>query len=102
MALSQGVVWEVRPTVGSDTNGGAFDNTVTSPGTDYSQQNSAQYAFTDGASSGTSFTSASHSFTSADVGNVMNISSGTSVTAGWYTIVSVSGGDGDLGQVARR
>ena len=35
-------VWEVRPGVGSDSNGGGFDPSVASPGTDYSQQNSAQ------------------------------------------------------------
>ena len=46
MALSAGVVWEVR-TTGDDTNGGGFDSTVTSPGTDYSQQTAAQITYTD-------------------------------------------------------
>jgi hypothetical protein len=36
MALAAGVQWDVR-TTGSDTNGGGFDHTVVSPGTDYSQ-----------------------------------------------------------------
>src|ERR1019366_10060543 len=77
----------------ADTNGGAFDPSVVSPGTDYSQQNSAQYSGTDGTAASTAaFTSASHSFVSADVGNLVNIASGSGFTAGFYTIVSVATG----------
>ena len=97
MALSALVVWEVRPSVGSDSSGGGFDPSVTSPGTDYSQQNSAQYSGTDGTAVGTTaFTSASHSFVSADVGNLINIASGSGFTAGFYTIVSVATGTATL------
>lgn len=93
MALSAAVVWEVRPTVGSDSNGGGFDSSVTSPGTDYSQQDSAQFTGTLGTASGTAaFTDAGHSFTSADVGNLICIASGSGFTTGWYTVVSVATG----------
>lgn len=40
------VQWELR-TTGNDSNGGGFDAKVTSPGTDYSQQDAAQLSFTD-------------------------------------------------------
>lgn len=97
MSLSSSVSWEVRPSVGASTNGGAFDPSVVSPGTDYSQQNSAQYSGTDGTAAGTAaFTSVSHSFVSADVGNLVNIASGSGFTAGFYTIVSVAGGTATL------
>lgn len=96
-SLSSTVTWEVRPTNGSDSNGGCFDGGVSSPGTDYTQQNAVQYSFTDLASSNgttnpSSVTSASHSFASADVGDCIHISAGTSWTTGWYEITSVSGG----------
>ena len=97
MAIAGTAVWEVRPTVGSDLNGGFFDPSVSSPGTDYSQQNAAEYSFTDLASvSADVVSSASHSFVAADVGNGMNISAGSGFTAGWYEIVSVSGGNATL------
>src|SRR6202041_1034152 len=94
MALTAYCVWEVRPGSGSDTNGGGFDNSVTSPGTDYSQQNSAQVTL-----NGTTVTAHAAGVTSTiiltgytvatgDVGNVVPISGGTGFTAGWYTIVS--------------
>lgn len=90
--ISGNAVFEVR-TTGSNTNGGCFDSTVTSPGTDYSQQDAAQVAFTDlviGATT-TQLTSAANPFTSAYVGNCIYISGGTGFTVGWYEILSVSG-----------
>jgi hypothetical protein len=97
MSLSPNVIWEVRPATGADTNGGAFDPSVSSPGTDYSQQDSAQFSGTDGVTVGTStFTSASHSFVSTDVGNMICISAGSGNTAGFYTVVSVSAGTATL------
>jgi hypothetical protein len=93
-ALSSFVVWETRPGAGSDTQcSGGFDNSVVSPGTDYSQQNAAQVAFTDlviGATN-TQLTSVLNAFTTAYVGNLIQITSGTGFTPGFYTIVSVSG-----------
>lgn len=68
-----------------------------SSGTDYSQQNSSQYAFTDLASiSSIVVASVSHSFVSTDVGNLLNIASGTGFTAGFYQIVSVAAGQATL------
>jgi hypothetical protein len=97
MALSASVVWEIRPSIGSDSNGGGFNPSVSSPGTDYSQQNSAQYTGTDGTAAGTAaFTSVSHSFVAADVGNMINIASGSGFTTGYYTIVSVATGTATL------
>jgi hypothetical protein len=84
--------WDVR-TTGNDANGGCFDPSVTSPGTNYSVQNSPQVAFTDlviGATN-TQLTSTAHAFTSAYVGNCINVTGGTGFTTGWYEILSVSG-----------
>lgn len=93
-------MWEVRPSLGSNNNGGGFDSSVTSPGTDFSQQNSAQFAFTDGVIATTAFTSVSHSFISSDVGNLINISSAGGGTVGFYTIISVSAGIATLDRSA--
>lgn len=92
MALSATVQWDVR-TTGSDANGGCFDPGVTYPGTDYSQQDAPQVAFTDLAigSTTTQLSSAANPFTSAHVGNCINIVSGTGFTAGRYVVESVSG-----------
>jgi hypothetical protein len=80
-------------------NGGGFVSG--GGGTDYSQQTTAQYTFTDlSSSTGTSTTpavlSVSHSFVAADVGNIIHITAGTSWTAGWYQIVSVATGAATL------
>lgn len=93
MALSNATVFEVR-TGGADTNGGGF--VTGAAGTDYSQQNSAQFSGTNLAtSSGTTnpsvVTSATHNFVATDVGNLINISAGTNWTTGVYQIVSVAG-----------
>jgi hypothetical protein len=92
MALPASLQWDVR-TTGSDSNGGAFDPGVASPGTDYSQQNSAQIAFTDLVIGTTNaqLSSTLNPFTSAHVGNTINITSGTGFTPGRYSIRSVSG-----------
>lgn len=89
MPLSLTLVWEVR-TTGSDANGGAFR--AGAPGTDYSQQNAPQIAYTDLLIGGTNtqLTSVANPFTSAHVGNVINITGGTGFTAGRYEISSVA------------
>lgn len=92
MAIAATVQWDVR-TTGSDTNGGGFDPTSGTPGTDYSQQSSPQVVFTDlviGATT-TQLTSAANPFSAAVVGNILNITSGTGFTVGWYQVMSVSG-----------
>lgn len=101
-ALSSTNTWEIRPTNGNDTNGGCFDPGVTSPGTDFSQQNSPQYTFTNLviAATTTNVTSASHTFVAADVGNCVHISAGSGFTTGWYEILSVSTGIATLDRSA--
>lgn len=95
MALPSATVWEVRPGVGSDNNGGGF--VAGSSGTDFSQQNSAQYTFTDLASvSSLVVSSASHNFVAADVGNLIHITAGTGFTTGFYQIVSVAANQATL------
>lgn len=80
---------------GNDNNGGGFDPGVTSPGTDYSQQASAQIAYTDLVIGGTGntnkLTSAANPFGASSPGNVINITGGTGFTSGRYRILSVSG-----------
>lgn len=97
MAKSASTVWEIRPTVGSDANGGGYVSG--GGGTDYSQQDSAQYSFTDlviDASNAAKVTSASHSFVTADIGNIFQVPSGTGFTTGFYQILSVSAGAATL------
>lgn len=94
-ALPFTTVWEVRPTNGNTLNGGCFDSAKVGTGTDYSQQNTVQYTFTNlassnGSTSPSTITSASHNFVTADVGNCLHISAGTNWTTGWYEIVSVA------------
>lgn len=87
MALSANTVIEVRLT-GSDTNGGGF--VTGAAGTDWSQQDSAQYAVTDGVANGTTtLTSATANFGTDVVGNLVYAQGGSgSIAAGWYQIVS--------------
>lgn len=87
MALSANTVFEVR-TTGADTNGGGF--VTGASGTDWSQQDTAQYAVTDAVTNGsTTITSASAAFGTDVVGNILYIQGGTGgIAAGWYQIVS--------------
>lgn len=86
MALPASTVWEVRPTAGVDTNGGGF--VPGSSGTDWTQQNAAKYALTNGVTNGTT-TIATVSASADMVGNIVYVAGGTgSVTAAWYQIVS--------------
>lgn len=100
MAIAGTAVFEFRATATPNmVNGGGF--VPGGGGTDFSLQDTAQYTFSDLATtSGTTVpavvTSASHSFVAADVGNIMHITAGTSWTPGWYQIVSVSGGAATL------
>lgn len=83
-AIATATAWEVR-TTGAATNGGGYS----SGGTDYSQQDAAQLTLTDGATSGvgvTTFTSATGGFTSAMVGNLLYISSGTNTLEQYFEI----------------
>lgn len=87
MALSANTVWEVR-TVGADTNGGGF--VTGAAGTDYSQQNAAQYALTNGVTNGTT-TIATVSAAADMVGNIVYVAGGTgAITGGWYQVTAQS------------
>jgi hypothetical protein len=80
VAISALTVWEVR-TTGSDTNGGGF--VTGSGGTDFSQQDAAQIAVTDGVANGTTtVTSATANFQPSHVGNI------TYIGGAWYQIIS--------------
>lgn len=95
MSLPTTAVWEVRPGTGSDTNGGGFD--IIGTGTDYSQQNSKNssgnnISTTDAVAVGTTtLTSATASFTSAIVGNIIYLS-GSGITTGWYDVITYTNG----------
>lgn len=90
MAISSTIVWEVRPTNGSDTNGGGFKPGAS--GTDFSQQGSAQFALTGLTTSGASATIATASAATTMVGNLIQITGGTNFTTGFYEIISVVAG----------
>jgi hypothetical protein len=95
MAISGSTVWEVRST-GNDNNGGGF--VTGASGTDWSQQATAQYAFT----GATALTSAGAGnvvlcpTASADmVGNLIHVISGTNFTSGlaaFFEITAVTPG----------
>ena len=97
-ALPATLVWEAR-TTGATTGGGAFASDGS--GTDFSQQDAAQRSWLSAGGTYTNdlsctnaapsvCTSASYNFAAADVGNVINLTAGTSVTAGRYHIASVA------------
>ena len=78
MAFNATAVWRCR-TGGNDANGGGYDPGISGAGTDYSQQDAAQAAWTTALSmAGTSTltdSGASGLFTSAMVGNAVNVNS---------------------------
>jgi hypothetical protein len=85
MALNAACVFEMR-TAGAATNGGGYKTGAS--GTDFSQQDAAQYALTGGTSAGAGAV-VLHASAAADmVGNVARIA-GTNTTTGWYEITSV-------------
>lgn len=104
-AFGAGMEWDVR-TTGSDANGGGFDPLVASPGTDYSQQNAAQFAYTDIVIGGTTTqaTSVARAFSAVDPGNVINVTAGAGCTVQRVEILSVAAGvatfDKSLGTAA--
>jgi len=96
MSLPSTTVWEVR-TTGSDSNGGGFN--AARSGTDYSQQDAAQFSGTDLVIDGTTttkVTAAGHTFVAADCGNIIHVTAGTGFTVGFYEVVSVSSGAATL------
>jgi len=89
MASSANTIWQLR-TTGSDSNGGGFVKGAT--GTDYTQQDAAQWALTGVTSSGSGNTVLSSAAEASMVGNIAQAISGTNINAGFYQITSVSVG----------
>lgn len=107
MALGANCVWEVE-TTGDDLAGGAYDGVSGVPGTDYTY-GAGQTLITWKAAGGTYtndlaatdatpsvLSSASRNFVAADVGNVVNLTAGTNLTAGRYRIASVAANQATL------
>ncbi len=94
-------VLEIRASAtAANVNGGGFNPSNASPGTDRSQSdtsfaNGTDLASTSGTTNPCVVTSASHNFVAADNGNILHINSGTNWTSGnqsgFYEIVSTSG-----------
>jgi hypothetical protein len=91
MAISVNTVWEIRSTAtAANVNGGGF--VTGASGTDFSQQDAAQFNLT-GATSGGAGNTVLHASSAATmVGNLARVISGTNFTAGWFEITSVSPG----------
>lgn len=84
-ALGAQTTWEVRPTVGSNTNGGAFRFGI--GGTDVS---GSATLVVDSAND-KKVTSSAHTFVSGDVGKYMRVTAGTGWRLGWYQVKSIEG-----------
>lgn len=89
MAIGATAVWEARTTAtASNVNGGFY----TSGGTDFSQQDAAQFSTTTATSAGAGAVILWAAAASSMVGNGLRVVSGTNFTAGWYEVISVSVG----------
>lgn len=88
MAIAATVEWEVRTTAtAGNVNGGGYKPGAS--GTDFSQQNAAQYNLTLVTTAGADAVLLSASAAADMVGNTVRIVSGTNFTVGWYEIISV-------------
>lgn len=91
MAVSANSVWEVRSTAtASNANGGFF--VTGASGTDFSQQDAAQYNLTGATSAGADAIILHASAAANMVGNGARVVSGTNAIAGWYQITAVEVG----------
>lgn len=88
MPVSVNTAWEVRAATGSDNNGGGF--VAGASGTDYSQQDTPQYALTGLVSAGTGNVLLYAGASVDMVGNIAQAISGTNINPGSYEILSVS------------
>lgn len=86
MTLAQNIIWEIRAN-GAITNGGGF--LIGASGTDFSQQDSPQYALTGVTTAGADAILLDSAAASDMVGNVGQLVSGTNAITGWYEIKSV-------------
>lgn len=92
MAISTSSVWEFRSAATANNVNGGFFVTGAS-GTDYSQQNAAQYALTGVTSAGAGNVILTASAANAMVGNGIHTVSGTNFTNNsWFEITSVVAG----------
>jgi hypothetical protein len=91
VTINSTAIWRVRK-LGSNVNGGGYDPAISGAGTDYSQQDAAQAAGTNGTASGTTtFSDAiAGAFTAAMVGNSIYLA-GSGFTAGFYFILAYVG-----------
>lgn len=93
-AIHADTVWECRAdATANNVNGGGYNASNASAGTDFSQQETAEDNGTDlaiDAVDNTIVTSATHNFVAADNGNIIHITAGTGFTAGWYEIASTA------------
>lgn len=84
--LNAAIVWEVR-TTGNAANGGGYKTGAT--GTDYSQQDAAQYSLTGVTTTAADAILLTASAAAVMVGNIANITGGTNFLTGRYEIISV-------------
>lgn len=94
-AISSTAVWEVRSTAtgGANVNGGCYNASGSSPGTDFSQQNGAQYSPSGTLTSAGAGDTILYAAAAADMNrNCIHITAGTNFTVGWYEIIAVSVG----------
>lgn len=91
MAIAATIEWEVRTTgTASNANGGGYKPGAS--GTDFSQQNAAQYNLTLVTTAAADAILLSASAAADMVGNLAHIVSGTNFTVGWYEIISIVAG----------
>lgn len=93
MTISIQTNWEVRPTNGSNTNGGGY-----AWGGGASKSTPTDLVI-DGSNSAI-VSSSAYGFTSADVGRYIKITAGTGFIFGYYYIISVSSGNATLDRSA--
>jgi hypothetical protein len=98
VAIAATMQWELDSATGNDANGGGFDDTSGTPGTNYAWgagQTAIAYTDirTDGANLNVMVSNGpARAFVAADVGNVINLTGGTHITTGRYQILSVAVG----------
>lgn len=101
-AIAATTVWEIQQdATANNVNGCGYNASNAAPGTDRSQtttafDSGADLASADGDENPCVVTSATHTFDGDDHGNIIHITAGTGWTAGWYEIVSTSGGAATL------
>lgn len=91
MAITSTAVWELRSTAtAANANGGFYKPGAT--GTDFSQQDAAQFNLTGCTSAGANAIILNANAAASMVGNGAHVISGTNATPGWYEITAVSVG----------